>query len=321
MISNNSLALRLFSVAMAVGASASVLHAQTEETKATQKEAKAKYPPEIEGATVMVYKKIGDVKLNAYIFGVPNEQNFADRRPAIVFFFGGGWKSGSPTQFEHHCRYLAQRGMVAITADYRVASRHGVPAVDCVSDAKSAIRWVRQNARRLGVDPERIVAAGGSAGGHIAACTGTVKSFDEENEDVLTSSVPNAMALFNPALIVARVEGESLGGEEQKWDELRERMGVEAELLSPFHQVKEQVPPTIIFHGKADSTVPYKTAELFCQAMLKAGNQCELVGYEDQTHGFFNYGRADGKHYQLTLDALDRFLVSLGYLTPLQSKE
>src|SRR5437868_11407377 len=151
------------------------------------------YPPKLPGAEVETYKSVGDTKLSLYIYYPPGHKA-TDKRAAIVFFFGGGWNAGSPVQFEQHCKHLASRGMVAMTADYRVASRQQVKAVSCVSDAKSAIRFVRKEAGRLGVDPNRIVAAGGSAGGHIAACCGVLKGFDESSEDASISSMPNAMA-------------------------------------------------------------------------------------------------------------------------------
>jgi dipeptidyl aminopeptidase/acylaminoacyl peptidase len=91
-------------------------------------------------------------------------------------------------------------------------------------------------------------------------------------------------------------------------------MGTEPRNLSPVHHVKAGVPPTIIFHGKSDQTVPFTTAEAFANAMKKAGNRCELVGYEGQGHGFFNYGRGDSRYYRETLAAADKFLVSLKYL-------
>ena len=128
---------------------------------------------------------------------------------AIVFFFGGGWNSGSPAQFEQQCRYLASRGMVAMTADYRVASRHAVKVVDCIKDAKSAVRWIRTNAARLGIDQNLIVAGGGSAGAHIAAAAATIRDFDEPGEDRSTSSVPNALVLFNPARGAGAVWGQN----------------------------------------------------------------------------------------------------------------
>lgn len=269
------------------------------------------YPPTMEGAQVEVYKTVGDVELQAWIFQPPHRTSNA--RAAIIFFFGGGWNSGSPTQFEPHCRYLAERGMVAIAADYRVANRHGVKVVSCLADAKSAIRWVRRNAAELGVDPQMIVAAGGSAGGHLAAATGCIAQFDEADEDTSVSSVPNAMALFNPALVLAPVSGEA-ALDEEKAAGMAARTGVEPKELSPYHQVHEGMPPTIIFHGKADSTVPYRSAELFANAMQRHGNRCQLIGYEDAGHGFFNHGRGNDQYYTETLQALDDFLVELKYL-------
>ena len=271
--------------------------------------AQFKYPPQFEDARAEVYKTIGDVKLSLYIFepGVGPKAN----RPAIVFFFGGGWTNGSPAQFESQCRYLAARGMVAITADYRVDSRHHVKPTACVADAKSALRWVRTNAARLGLDPKRIAAGGGSAGGHLAAAIATLPDFDEPGEDRKISSVPNALVLFNPALVLAPMAGVSLEGFGTRVPE--ERMGTAPEKLSPVHHVRRGAPPTIIFHGKADTTVPYLTAEAFARVMVAAGNRCELVGYEGQAHGFFNQGRKGGR-YDETVAAMDRFFVSLGWL-------
>lgn len=277
------------------------------------RDARRSYPPKMADAKVEVYKRVGDVKLDMHIFFPPGHKP-TDRRPAIVFFFGGGWRSGNPAQFEHQCRHLAGRGMVAMTADYRVRSRHETTADACVADGKSAVRWIRANADRLGVDPQRIAAGGGSAGGHVAACTGTIDGFDESGEDLSISSKPDAMALFNPAVVLAPIEGR-YAIDKARQQELRERMGVDPEALSPFHHVGHGAPPTIIFHGIADTTVPYKTVELFAEAMKKAGNRCELVGYEGQAHGFFNYGRKGGR-YEQTVRALDQFLVSLGYLEP-----
>jgi acetyl esterase len=271
------------------------------------------YPPKLPGAEVEAYKTVDDTKLNLYIYYPPGHKP-TDKRAAIVFFFGGGWTNGSPGQFEQHCKHLASRGMVAITADYRVASRHQVKAASCVADAKSAIRYVRKEATRLGVDPNRIAAGGGSAGGHLAACTGVIQGFDETGEDLSISSVPNAMALFNPAVVLAPAEGLNRVNEERV-SSLKERMGVEPKLLSPYHQVKAGAPPTIVFHGKADNTVPYVTVELFTKAMTDAGNKCTLVGYEGQAHGFFNYGRGGNEYYEKTIVALDDFLAGLGYLS------
>ena len=271
--------------------------------------AQKKYPPTFDGARAEVYKTIGDVKLSLFIFEPASGPKA--NRPAILFFFGGGWTNGSPTQFETHCRHLAARGMVAITADYRVDSRHHVKPTACVADAKSALRWVRANAKRLGVDPSRIAAGGGSAGGHLAAAIATLPGFDEPTEDRKISSAPNALVLFNPALVLAPLPGLDLKDFGARVPE--ERLGIAPQKISPAHHVKRGTPPAIIFHGQADTTVPYATAEAFTRAMQAAGNRCDLVGYEGMAHGFFNYGRKGGR-YDETIAAMDKFLVSLGWI-------
>ena len=269
----------------------------------------AEHSPAMPGARVETYKTVGDVQLKLWVFS-PKEHQSTNRCAAIVFFFGGGWVNGTPQQFESQCRHLASRGMVAITADYRVKSRQGAMPVQCVADAKSAIRWVRTNAERLGIDPNRIAAAGGSAGGHIAACTGTIAEFDEPGEDKSVSSVPNAMVLFNPALVLAPLAGRDFGGFGTKVPAVL--LGAEPARISPAHNVKPGVPPTIIFHGRADTTVPFATAEAFTEAMKAAGNRCELVGFEGQQHGFFN-DRPGNRYYADTVQRMDEFLTSLGY--------
>ncbi len=269
-----------------------------------------RYPPELKGATVEVYKTIGDVKLNIYEF-FPEGHRPSDKRPAIVFFFGGGWRAGSPQQFEKQCRYLASRGMVAMAADYRVLSRHNVKADRCVADAKSAVRWIRQNAGRLGIDPDRIVASGGSAGGHLAACTATISELDEPKEDAAVSSRPNAMILFNPAVVLAEVNGEL---PVRNPEQLPQRTGVEPRRISPYHHVRSGLPPTLILHGEADKAVKFKTVKWFTDAMKQAGNRCELAGYEEAGHGFFNFGRDENRYFVKTMNRVDEFLGSLGFV-------
>ncbi|EDY19973.1 Alpha/beta hydrolase fold-3 domain protein [Chthoniobacter flavus Ellin428] len=267
------------------------------------------YPPSMEGASVETYKEVDGTALKLWIFQPAEKSAPAAKRPAIVFFFGGGWTSGSPSQFESQCRHFAERGMVAITADYRVASRQHVKPTACVADAKSCLRWVRKNADRLGIDPDKIVAAGGSAGGHLAAATATLPGMDEAGEDTNVSAVPNALVLFNPALALAPFPGLDAKGFESKQN--ADRFGCPPEAISPIHHVGEHLPPMLILHGKADTTVPYASAEAFATEMKKKGNRCDLVGYEGQTHGFFNAAR-----YNETVAEADQFLVSLGYLPP-----
>jgi acetyl esterase/lipase len=271
------------------------------------------YPPEMPGARTEVYRSIDGTDLKAWIFE-PAGHSADDTRAAIVFFFGGGWNGGSPGQFKPQAQYLADRGMVAIAVDYRVKSRQGTTARFAVSDAKAAIRWVRTHAGRLGIDPQRIAASGGSAGGHLAATTATLPGHDDDTSATAVSSVPNALVLFNPVLVTAPWSGQ-LEPDEEKFEKLKQRLGAAPESMSPYHHVRPGLPATIIFHGEDDTTVPYLQAELFCEAMNKAGNRCELVGYEGMGHGFFNAHRADNSAYRDTTARMDDFLVSLGWLT------
>lgn len=271
------------------------------------------YPPIIEGAEEITYKTVDGIKLSLWIFK-PENHKLTDNAPAIVFFFGGGWNGGSPSQFVHHCEYLAARGMVAIVADYRVKSRHGVTAKFCVTDAKSAIRWVRENASEFGIDGNRIAAGGGSAGGHLAAACATLPKFDEENEDKSISSKPNALVLFNPALLIAPIDNMKKEFEE-KIAGLEKRLGTKPENLSPYNNMNDKLPPTIIFHGTRDKTVPFISVELFTKRMHELGNKCTLVAYQGEGHGFFNYGKKSNAAFVDSVHKMDEFLVSLGYLT------
>ena len=269
------------------------------------------YPPEMSDAEVRTYKvaetaKGDEVELKLWIFK-PEGWKASDSRPAAVFFFGGGWKGGSPQQFEQQCKRLASRGMVAMTADYRVRGRHETLAKECVADARDAIRWIRVHAEELGVDPDRLLGGGGSAGGHIAACLGTI-AYDDQGTD----SSPNAMALFNPATVIAPY-GE-LEAMRDRGDEMRERMGVDPVELSPIHHIHAESAPAIVFHGEADTVVSFATAAAYAKAMKKAGVRCELVGYEGVPHGFFNYGRGDGNDYITSVRAMDKFLAKRGFL-------
>ncbi len=253
---------------------------------------------------LVVYKTIGEVELKLHIF-LPPERQVKEPLPAIVFFFGGGWVGGTPTQFYHQCDYFASRGMVAISAEYRVKNRHGTTPFECVADGKSAIRWVRANAARLGVNPNKIAAGGGSAGGHVAACTGVIEGLDEESEDRNISSRPNALVLFNPG--VDLIELSKKRRSDERFNRVKE--------ISPLQHVKKDVPPCIIFHGTADRTVSFESVERFSKAMKEAGNVCQLVPFEGKGHGFFNYGRdKDNSSFKQTVRAADEFLTSLGYL-------
>jgi acetyl esterase len=251
---------------------------------------------------IVAYKSTAERELSLHIFQ-PLGEGSGEPKPALVFFFGGGWKGGSPEQFYHHCRHFASRGMVAMAAEYRTEKPDGTSPKECVKDGKSAIRWVREHAPELGIDPNQVVGGGGSAGGHVAAACATLMGFNEDGEDVDTSSVPDALVLFNPVFDNGpggyghdRVEG--------YWEE-----------FSPMHNLSDISPPTIVLMGTEDNLLPVETGEEYKGRMEELGRRCDLILYDGQKHGFFNHG-SSLDNYQKTVKAADDFLVSLGLLQP-----
>lgn len=248
---------------------------------------------------LLTYKQIGSTELKLHVFR-PSASDFPPPRPATVFFFGGGWVGGSPTQFYPHCTYLASRGIVAMSAEYRVKERNGTSPRECVEDGKSAVRWIREHAEELGVDPDQIIAGGGSAGGHVAAATATIDGFEAENDHLDISCRPNALVLFNPVF--------DNGPEGYGYERVKDYW----ESFSPMHNISEATPPTIVFLGTQDRLIPVETARSYQKRMESYGRRCDLHLYEGQEHGFFNF--KDRNNFDQTVIEMDKFLASLGYL-------
>lgn len=248
----------------------------------------------------ITFKEVEGTNLKLHLFGSIGENKDKDRA-VIVFFFGGGWTGGTPKQFYPHCEFLSKKGMLAVSAEYRTQKSHGTTPFECVEDGKSVIRWLRENSDRLGINPKKIIAAGGSAGGHVAACTGIINGFETGNLKV--SSKPQALVLFNP------VCDTSLNGYGNK------KIGSKWKLISPLHNINESTPPTCIFHGTSDTTVPLNNVIEFQKKLLKEKINCELHTYENAKHGFFNYGRDGGKAYEDTVNKMTKFLIEEGFLT------
>lgn len=263
-----------------------------------------------------VYKEADNLPLKMYIF-TPAHHKMGNRTPAIVCIHGGGWSGGSPQLFFPHARYFAARGMVAFSIAYRLTSREGVTPGDCIEDCKSAVRYIRKNAARLGVDPGRIAILGDSAGGHLAACLGVMDNvFDAPGEERSISAMGNAIILYNPVIDLNRdnllrivPENRPLKGEPGL---SREEIG---RRVSPIHYVKAGQPPTTILHGLDDTNVAPDQSRRFAEAMRKAGNRCELRLFPKTNHAFVivNYTAPDDQ-VVAAIRAADEFLIGLGYL-------
>ncbi|MEW4453941.1 alpha/beta hydrolase [Bremerella sp. JC817] len=251
-----------------------------------------------------VYKTVDGKPLTLYVTK-PADWKKSDTRPAVVFFHGGGWVGGAPGQFTEHSKHLAKEGLVCVQVQYRLLDRdNNDPPTICVEDALDAMRWVRSHASELGIDPNRIASAGGSAGGHLAAYLGTVTQKEEG-----VSTKPNAMILFNP------VYNNGKGG----WGAGRVKDRV-AE-FSPAHNISQDDPPHIVFLGSQDKLIPVSTAEDFQKKSQSAGVTSELRIYEGQGHGFFNHGRDKNRWYNETVSEMDKFLTSLGWIDSSKSSK
>ncbi len=254
------------------------------------------------------YKTRGFSRLKLTVYQ-PSQIEIDKKIPAIVFFHGGGLRERHIWEFEPQSKYLVKEGgIVAVIATYRV-KRHGRTIFESIADAKSAIRWIREHADELGIDENRIAAGGGSAGGYLAACTALIKDYDEKNEDLSISSIPYALVLFNPRLVLP-----VLGAPPLTLKEIRYLDGRTVEEISPVHNVSNGAPPTIIFQGTADKLVSTKESEWFCEEMNSHGNTCEVFLYEGRKHGFFLYSAEDYQDFLSTMDYTVKFLSKLGFI-------
>jgi acetyl esterase/lipase len=243
-----------------------------------------------------LYKVAGTDSLEMEIY---YPEKTVDAQPAIVFFFGGGWNGGNIHQFKPHAEHFAKKGLVTVLADYRVRSRHQTSPFDALEDAKSAIRYLKIHAERLKIDSSRIIASGGSAGGHLAAATAFISGFNSP-EDPTISPKPAALLLFNPVI------DNGPGGYGY------ERIGSRYHAFSPLHNLAKGAPPTLFFLGTQDRLIPVITAEYYAMVMEKVGSYCQLILYEGEEHGFFNYRNRE--IYEKTLKETEDFLIAQGFL-------
>lgn len=273
-------------------------------------------PLHINGSKPYVYKSVNRADLRLHVFRSAALKP-GEKVPAVVFFYGGGFIFGDIRRYQIQATHLALRGLVTVLVDYRVKCRHGSTIMDEVSDAKSAMRWVRGNADRLGVDRTRVAGAGSSAGAHLVAATALIPGFDDPN-DAKVDPRPNAMILYNPGL-----DAEAADATGFITSLIGEKSAVRPRDLSPIHHLRAGLPPTIIFQGTADKLTPIATARTFCDRAKALKAQCELVEYPGAPHGFAegwmgledaSLGAKTEEWQWDTMRRTDEFLAKLGWL-------
>ena len=263
-------------------------------------------PLELPGSEARVFRTVGDAELRLHIVK-PEGWSAADKRVCLVNFFGGGWVSGTPESSVRWAKWAASKGLVGIAPDYRTRNRFQGTPENCVSDGRSAVRWVQAHAAELGIDPAKVVVSGGSAGGHVAAWTAITGPGPDEG-DPAPEITPAALILFNP---VTDTKETGYGGPK--------RFGGKSEralACSVPDRMPVKMPPTIVFHGTADITGPCANSVAFRDQLVATGNRCELVTFEGLGHSYYSskFGEAGKAALKKTEADACAFLTSLGLL-------
>jgi len=253
-----------------------------------------------------VYRKLGDVELRLHVVK-PKGWAAGDKRPAFLYYFGGGWSSGTPESGLRLAKWAASKGLVGIIPDYRTRNRFQTTPEDSISDGRAAVRWVQEHAAELGVDPAKLIATGGSAGGHVASWT-AITAAGPAADDPAPAIAPAALILFNP---VTDTKDGGYGGPKRFGNKPARALAA-----SVPDQMQAKMPPTLVFHATADATVPYANSVAFRDKLVASGNRCELVTFEGLGHSYYStkFGEAGKAAYEKTIADTTAFLASLGLL-------
>jgi acetyl esterase len=258
--------MRLLLIALLLG---SVVRAQEPEPKTT---GRVVTPLSLPGAEAFIYHDVPPEPMRLHVFK-PKGWKATDRRPALIHFFGGGFVRGAPTQSAGWARQAAKLGMIGIAADYRVFTRHGTDATACLADARAAMHWLQAHAADLGLDPQRIVVSGSSAGGLLALWTAIKANPPGSNPADAPLDKPATLILMWPAadLLLFRRKDDPFAGH--------------ARACSGTQNLDARMPPVLLLHGDADPTVPYRTSVELHRKLTETGNSCEFITMPGNGHG------------------------------------
>ena len=233
-------------------------------------------PTEFPGAETHTYRDGETGTLRLFVVK-PDGWKPGDRRAALMFFFGGGWTTGTPANSIGWARMAARLGMIGIAPDYRTKGRNDTSPLASVADCRAALHWVQEHAEELGLDPARIAVGGNSAGGHVALWTAITKAPPGSDESESPRIKPAALILYSTVSDTTPLTGYT-----------PQRFGENTLQLSPIHQLDERMPPVLAFHGDADKLVPVAQAIALRDKLVATGNSCELHIVPGGGHNFGN---------------------------------
>ncbi len=261
-----------------------------------------------------IYKVVNGRELYVDIF-YSAKANQKVNNPAIAFFHGGGWVFGDPSDFHNACKRYAAKGFITFSFQYRLSVNEDgtyphpdITLIESVKDARSAIRWLRENASTLKIDSNKIVVSGQSAGGQLAWSTALFDSINEKTDDLDISTLPNAMVLYSSNYNTLEPWIDMILGEkrEQIWS------------VSPYHNLRPGLPPALAFHGRSDCTVLHYIAQFFDKKMRELGNTFQLISLEGRDHylgeGIETYARYFD---EAILEQTDEFLKKINFMPSL----
>lgn len=217
--------------------------------------------------TTHIFKEADNIKLSLDVLAPSKESSGKGKSPVIIMFHGGGLVGGDRNQMHQQCQFFSDRGFVTVSADYRLLKKGAAdPEADvpnCIRDAKSAIRWVKQHAADFNIDTTKVILGGGSAGGFLATEATLNNDINEATDNLAISTKALLLILYNPAYIPVKRYGPD---------------------VVPY--VSSKTPPAIMFFGDQDHYKP--GGDAFYKALANARVKTELWVAKGETHSFFN---------------------------------
>ena len=249
-----------------------------------------------------IYKKHEGLDLKVHVFVPDNPKTDS----SLLLFHGGGWAFGSSYSLFKICKDLSDNGITCFSAEYRLSLKHSSKVQDSMSDAREVYNWISENSEKLNINKEKIVVGGGSSGGHLAASLAMIPDDSGSTVDNIS-----ALVFFNPAINTTFFDNgyelpENIGERRKKfWLYLKRLFDGKSVELSPSNWIKEDLPPSIIFHGKNDRTIPLPIIEEFTKHMKEKGNEIKLLTWEGKGHQFYRW---DKESYNEVINELLSFL-------------
>ena len=246
------------------------------------------YAKEFDVAANVVYKRVGHDTVMLDIYSLKNK---TIKRPLLIFFHGGGWVRGSKDSTSGFTPYL-NNDWVVINAEYRFIQKAKMPA--SVEDARCVLAWAYENAKKYGIDTNKIVLSGSSAGAHLALIAGMAPPHSLLDNSYLRGHIMKPAAIidfYGPADMLSLLETPNHLKKASIMFADMSTAKKTAKLISPITYVRKDLPPIFIAHGDQDPTVPYSQSTTLKAALDKVGARNYLYTVRGGKHGKFSKGQ------------------------------